>query len=394
VLRSLLLQTVETPECMWDGRMAAQAAAEVASLAAAVRQQHAGGSFDWSPPTGYQLEFDSLRGEVYVGGVYVRLFLKNPKYAVRDPVKFAEALVERYLQELTAAAAAANTGAATAAASLDQCLLLSAAAVALLQGHGLLADHVAQLGCSGRLLTNLAARTARIPAPPPDQQQQPQQQPQQQRVPPDELGGSILRLLHQLAASTGAAEAMAASTSAPVVPTLLPAMAWGHGASILVLETLKRALSPANRQRDSLVAQALQAGLVQKLLLLLDWRSGEAAAAADSAGASGSGMTQAQEQELAVERTLAVDVLRLLADEGSYSAQVNSVLGQSPVWAAYRDQRHDMFLPSGATAETGVVGLLTAGDTARFALPAPESVQGTANAGTGPVPGTGAPGAL
>lgn len=374
VLR-LLLQTVETPECMWDGRMAAQAAAEVASLAAAVRQQHASGSFDWSPPTGYQLEFDSLRGEVYVGGVYVRLFLKNPKYAVRDPVKFAEALMERYLQELTAAAAAANGGAATAAASLDQCLLLSAAAVALLQGHGLLADHVAQLGCSGRLLTKLAARTARIPAPPPDQQQQ------QQRVPPDELGGSILRLLHQLAASTGAAEAMAASTSAPVVPTLLPAMAWGHGASILVLETLKRALSTANRQRDSLVAQALQAGVVQKLLLLLDWRSGEAAAA-DGGGASGSGMTQAQEQELAVERTLAVDVLRLLADEGSYSAQVNSVLSQSPVWAAYRDQRHDMFLPSGATAETGVVGLLTAGDTARFALPAPESVQGTA-AGTG-----------
>lgn len=367
------LQTVETPECMWDGRMAAQAAAEVASLAAAVRQQHAGGSYDWSPPTGYQLEYDSLRGEVYVGGVYVRLFLKNPKYAVRDPVKFSEALVEKYLQELTAAAAAANSGAATAAASLDQCLLLSAAAVALLQGHGLLADHVAQLGSSGRLLTNLAARTARIPAPPPDLPQH-----QQHRVPPDELGGSILRLLHQLATSTGAAEAMAASTNAPVVPTLLPAMAWGHGASILVLETLKRALSPANRQRDSLVMQALQVGLVQKLLLLLDWRSGEAAAD----GSSGSSMTQAQEQELAVERTLAVDVLRLLSDEGSYSAQVNAILSQSPVWAAYRDQRHDMFLPSGATAETGVVGLLTAGDTARFALPAPESVQGTPSAAT------------
>lgn len=351
--------------------MAAQAAAEVASLAAAVRQQHAGGSYDWSPPTGYQLEYDSLRGEVYVGGVYVRLFLKNPKYAVRDPVKFSEALVEKYLQELTAAAAAANSGATTAAASLDQCLLLSAAAVALLQGHGLLADHVAQLGSSGRLLTNLAARTARIPAAPPDLPQH-----QQHRVPPDELGGSILRLLHQLAASTGAAEAMAASTNAPVVPTLLPAMAWGHGASILVLETLKRALSPANRQRDSLVAQALQAGLVQKLLLLLDWRSGEAAA--DGSGS----MTQAQEQELAVERTLAVDMLRLLSDEGSYSVQVNAILSQSPVWSAYRDQRHDMFLPSGATAETGVVGLLTAGDTARFALPAPESVQGATGANT------------
>lgn len=356
--------------------MAAQAAAEVAALAAAVRQQHAGGTYDWSPPPGYQLEYDSLRGEVYVGGVYVRLFLKNPKYAVRDPVKFAEALVEKYLQELTAAAG--SSASSSAAAALDSCLLLSAAAVALLQGHGLLADHVAQLGCSGRLLTNLAARTARIPTLPPEQQLQQQQQ----RVPPDELGGSILRLLHQLAASTGAAEAMAASTSAPLVPTLLPAMAWGHGASILVLETLKRALSPANRQRDSLVAQALQSGLVKKLLLLLDWRSSssDAPAAAGGSSNSSSSAIQAQEQELAVERTLAVDVLRLLSEEGSYSAQVAALLSQSPVWTAYSDQRHDMFLPSGATAESGVVGLLTAGETARFALPAPESVQGTAAA--------------
>jgi DnaJ family protein C protein 13 len=113
---------------------------------------------------------------------------------------------------------------------------------------------------------------------------------------------------------------------------------------------------------------------VQRLLLLLDWRSGEAAGADSTA--DGSSTAQSQEQEVAVERTLAVDVLRLLADEGSYNAQVNAILSQSPVWAAYRDQRHDMFLPSGATPDTGVVGLLTAGDTARFALPAPETVQG------------------
>jgi DnaJ family protein C protein 13 len=364
---------------MWDSRMAGQAAAEVAQLAAAIRKQHAAHSYDWSPAASYQLQYDSLRGEVYVGGVYVRLFLKNPKYAVRDPVKFAEALVERYLQELTAAAA----GGKGAAAALDRCLLLSAAAVALLQGHGLLADHVAQLGYSGRLLGLLAGRTARIPA---VQQQQGQQQ--QQQAAPDELGGSILRLLHQLAASPGASEGLAIATGAPLVPTLVTAMAWGHSANILVLETLKRALGLGNRQRDLLVGQAVQVGLTQKLLAMLDWRSSRvsssgngsaAGAAVDSPGqpgAAGSSATQAQEQEQAVERTLAVDVLRLLAEDGAYASQVNALLGNSPVWAAYRDQRHDMFLPSGATAESGVVALLTAGDTARFALPAPESVQG------------------
>jgi DnaJ family protein C protein 13 len=111
---------------------------------------------------------------------------------------------------------------------------------------------------------------------------------------------------------------------------------------------------------------------------------GGAAAAAAAAAAGGSGhMSQVQEQELAVERTLAVDVLRLLAEDGSYSAQVGGLLAQSGVWAAYRDQRHDMFLPSGATAESGVVGLLTAGETARFALPAPEAMQPAAGAAGG-----------
>jgi len=248
----LLLQTVETPECLWDGRMAAQAAAEVAALAAAIRKQHATQhSYDWSPPANFGIQYEGLRGELYVGGVYVRLFLKNPKFAVRDPVRFAEALVERYLQELSVAAA----GVEGSAAALDHSLLLSAAAVALLQGHGLLADHIAQLGYAGRLLTVLAARTAHISAASPASRDQQQPQGGAATAPaapvvaaPDELSGSVLRLLHQLAASSGAAEALAVATGAPCVATLVMARAWGHGASILVLETLKRALSTHNRQ--------------------------------------------------------------------------------------------------------------------------------------------------
>lgn len=52
--------------------------------------------------------------------------------------------------------------------------------------------------------------------------------------------------------------------------------------------------------------------------------------------------------------------------------QVAELLDDSPVWAAYRDQRHDLFLPSGAAAEGSVVGLLQAPDEVRYALPAPE----------------------
>jgi hypothetical protein len=59
----------------------------------------------------------------------------------------------------------------------------------------------------------------------------------------------------------------------------------------------------------------------------------------------------AQERAEAMERVLAVEVLHALAGEGAYGSQVAAQLDASEVWAAYRDQRHDLFLPAGATAQ-------------------------------------------
>ena len=43
------------------------------------------GQLQWGLPDGYQLQFDTLANELYIGGVYVRLFLKNPKFPLRAP---------------------------------------------------------------------------------------------------------------------------------------------------------------------------------------------------------------------------------------------------------------------------------------------------------------------
>lgn len=389
VLRALA-QDVETPESLWDRQMASEAAAEVSALSSSIRAQHAAGAYDWSLPPGYKLRYGRLRGELFVGGVYVRLFLKSPRFAVRDPVKFGEGLMERYLQELAAADSARRGKGGKVRegeegdggkAAADAALLLSAAAVALLQGHGLLCDHLAQLGYASRLLGVLAGRTGVAAAGKAAGGQQ------QQQVPADELGGSALRLLHQMASSAGASEALATATAAPCVPTLEAAMGWGAAASVLALETIKRALAPGNRQRDALVAQALTVQLPGKLLRLLDWRDAAGGAGGGKAGeGGGEGVEtgEGQGQEAAVQRALAVDVLRLMAEEeGAYSAQVAALLARSEVWGAYRGQRHDMFLPSGATPDTGVAGLLTAGETARFALPAPEAYGGLGLSGGG-----------
>ncbi len=52
--------------------------------------------------------------------------------------------------------------------------------------------------------------------------------------------------------------------------------------------------------------------------------------------------------------------------------QVSALLDASPIWSAYRNQRHDLFLPSAAASEGSVAGLLTGAGAAQFALPAPE----------------------
>lgn len=53
-------------------------------------------------------------------------------------------------------------------------------------------------------------------------------------APPDDLGGTALRLLHQLASATSAAEALA-RTSTPAPPILLAAMDWGMAGKRLYL---------------------------------------------------------------------------------------------------------------------------------------------------------------
>jgi hypothetical protein len=62
----------------------------------------------------------------------------------------------------------------------------------------------------------------------------------------------------------------------------LPLRRWGLAGSILALETLKLVLGTANRARDSLVGEALQAGLLPLLLRKLDWRAREAQSAGGS----------------------------------------------------------------------------------------------------------------
>lgn len=64
--------------------MLASARSEVGHLVRAARRAQAlTGTLDWAPEEGYAVGYPGLEDEVFIGGVYVRLYLKDPQYPLR-----------------------------------------------------------------------------------------------------------------------------------------------------------------------------------------------------------------------------------------------------------------------------------------------------------------------
>ncbi|CAK7334870.1 unnamed protein product [Dovyalis caffra] len=366
---SALEQTTETPELVWTPAMAASLSAQIATMASDLyREQMKGRVVDWDVPEQASRQ-QEMRDEPQVGGIYVRLFLKDPKFPLRNPKRFLEGLLDQYLSSIAA------THYDTQAVDPELPLLLSAALVSLLRVHPALADHVGYLGYVPKLVAAVAyegrretmaseevknGNYGRKTYESDDGSMPPVQTPQER------VRLSCLRVLHQLAASTTCAEAMAATSvgTPQVVPLLMKAIGW-QGGSILALETLKRVVVAGNRARDALVAQGLKVGLVEVLLGLLDWRAG---------GRNGlCSQMKWNESEASIGRVLAIEVLHAFATEGAHCNKVREILNASDVWSAYKDQKHDLFLPSSAqSSAAGVAGLIeNSSSRLTYALAAP-----------------------
>ncbi|KFM22645.1 DnaJ-like protein subfamily C member 13 [Auxenochlorella protothecoides] len=79
-----LESSCETPACIWNPAMLASARSEVGHLVRAARRAQAlTGTLDWAPEEGYAVGYPGLEDEVFIGGVYVRLYLKDPQYPLR-----------------------------------------------------------------------------------------------------------------------------------------------------------------------------------------------------------------------------------------------------------------------------------------------------------------------
>jgi hypothetical protein len=101
-------KTVETPELIWTAEMKGELRSEVMHLVTATSQQDITTStaISWEENVevlfrnmpklrpNFYVPYSQLEAEIYVGGVYIRLFLKQPTFRLSNPVLFLEKLTE------------------------------------------------------------------------------------------------------------------------------------------------------------------------------------------------------------------------------------------------------------------------------------------------------------
>ena len=152
----------ETPELLWDAEMRADLRSAVAStLDDALAGPSGKTSEEFKLPYGYRVRYKKLEDELYVGGVYVRLFLKEPTFSLRDPTTFLEKLLQHWTHELGVYTGGKTpkveypdeTKNALATAQQDKLELVTSASVYLCKVKESLCDKLAEWGYIAKALT-------------------------------------------------------------------------------------------------------------------------------------------------------------------------------------------------------------------------------------------------
>ena len=106
------------------------------------------GILDWSIPADFSVKFQGLESQLYIGGVYINQYLKNPGYPLRDPRLFLEGLLRTYFSDVADPK------------QQDRALLLAATTVEVLKFQGRLGEHAVTLGYVERLLKLISSRVS------------------------------------------------------------------------------------------------------------------------------------------------------------------------------------------------------------------------------------------
>lgn len=272
------------------------------------------------------VKYRQLANEIYVGGVYIRLYLKQPTFRLSNPVFFLEKLVEFWESSFGIQVPAANpnqkmgaTGdtpdsRAMVLGNEDFLGVLTSCIVCVVKGESSVVDHLLSWGYVQNLpvLLKRALTAGRRGTP----------------------MLCIVRLLFQLISRAEVIDNLA-SSKIDVVEQLTSCLRDGESVprdAAVVVELLKKIFqTPFCRYIDMFVNTALR---VQLPALCLGKILG--ASAADLGHVA----------NLAALRIHTVDLLKAIlaaADESS-AASLQALLDLHPAWKEFKHQSHDLFL--------------------------------------------------
>ncbi|XP_034177741.1 receptor mediated endocytosis 8 isoform X3 [Osmia lignaria lignaria] len=298
----------ENPELIWDDIAKARVSRIVTELKDEyyTLQRRNPNAILKLPDT--QSNIDIATNEPVVGGVYLRLFIASPAWAVRKPKEFLNELMDTTLALMS-----------KEKTDPDMLELTTQALVCLLQTQPTLADQVPSLGHIPRLCRQMAMQNNQ----------------------PSVYKTAIL-ILHQLATSE---ICISSICQTECISPLKHAMQSRRDMIAIACETLNRLFST---NEDRLIKQALDAEMVPYLLNILEGRLDVI-------------------ENPATTKAQIVKALKAMTRSLLLGEKVNAILEKSSVWAEYKDQRHDLFISNTAnsgylTAGTPVsAGYLTAG---------------------------------
>lgn len=296
-----------------------------------------------------------------MAGVYLRHYLKDPKYALREPRQFLDELMRLFIgkaghraEKVTTAKNESSEDRQTrdeapaigdgfvdtkqmVLHSKDDPLLtpVASAIVCLLKVRENLLRHVGDLGYAPQVVMILSDVSLKAPQ--------------------DVVSVSCIRLLHQFAESRAVVHSIA-KANIPVVLPILQTLKPLHSEGAFTLEMLKKILSAntsrevvgmpqegelggANRSESSLIAEALKSecDLISFLTEILE--------------AKADGISSLMTEDYNIAKVHAIDTVKAMQKDSRYGPMVMKSLANSDVWEEYRDQNHDLFVSASESAK-------------------------------------------
>eukprot|EP01099_Mayorella_cantabrigiensis_P005540 TRINITY_DN4483_c0_g1_i1.p1 TRINITY_DN4483_c0_g1~~TRINITY_DN4483_c0_g1_i1.p1 ORF type:complete len:633 (-),score=168.24 TRINITY_DN4483_c0_g1_i1:32-1930(-) len=234
------------------------------------------------------IEYGELNGELFIGGVYIRLFLKQPQWTPRSPKEFLFSLLESYVEQI-------------AKSNPDEEVLkqISDSICCLLETQNALSDHIPATGYIKKLVDLLEG----------------------QRLAVQEANMNILREFSMNASCVEMfGRMMSIRTILRVVENIPPFTS-------TAVELLDNLFSKNNCARGCLVEQSLSDSC-PIVTFLIDIIGGKCEETTDPAA------TKAH----------AIRALKAMVVDFEHGNGVSAKLDGNPVWEQCRDQNYDLFL--------------------------------------------------